>query len=84
MGFLHLSYMGFCICHMGFSHRRSVPRVLYRTPHGLLGAPALISLFRPVCLSVFNLSVYHFFYRSDWLANPIACASFPRLTLPSL
>src|ERR1700733_4823107 len=28
----------------------------------------------PVCPSLFC--------RSDWLANPIACASFPRLTLP--
>src|SRR2546421_1656423 len=47
---------------MRFSHRRSVLRPLFRTLHGLLGVPALIGLFRPVCLSstclsVFNLSV---------------------------
>jgi hypothetical protein len=66
------------LSHRRFSHRRSVLRLLYRTMHGLLGIPV------PVCLSVFDLSVYHFFYRFDWLANPIACASFPRLTLPLL
>jgi hypothetical protein len=32
---------------------------------------------QPVCLSPVCLSL---FCRSDWLANPIACASFPRLT----
>src|SRR5277367_5509990 len=44
--------------HMGFSHRRSVLRRLYRALHGPLGTSA----HRPVstCLSVFNLSVYHF------------------------
>ena len=42
------------------------------------------SAYRPVstCLSVFNLSLCpSLFCRSDWLANPIAYASFPRLTL---
>jgi hypothetical protein len=48
-------------------------RPLFRTPHGLLGYQRSSALFRPVCPS---LSC-----RSDWLANPIACASFPRLTL---
>src|SRR5271156_2189123 len=47
---------------MGFSHRRSVPRPLFRTLHGLLGYQRSSALFRPVCLSstclsVFNLSV---------------------------
>jgi len=42
---------------MHFSHRRRVLRSLFRTPHGLLDAPALIGLFRPVCLSVTCLSI---------------------------
>jgi hypothetical protein len=71
--------------HMRFSHRRSVPRSLFKTLHGLLGAHRPAS----TCLSVFNLSVspvclspvrLSLFCRSDRLANPIACASFPRLT----
>jgi hypothetical protein len=56
------------LSHMGFSHRRSVLRPLFRMLHGLLGYQG------------FDLSVYHLcpslFCRSDWLANLIACASF--------
>src|SRR5271155_5692605 len=68
---------------MGFRHRCSVLRPLFRTLHGLLGYQRSPALFRPICLSstclsVFNLSVYHL------IANPIACASFPRLHPPSL
>jgi hypothetical protein len=73
-GFSAFVIYGFCICHMGFSHRRSVPRWLYRTLHGLLGAQLSSACFD---LSVCLQPVYHFLYRSDWLANPIACASFP-------
>jgi hypothetical protein len=61
-------------------------RPLFRTPHGLLGVSALIDLVS-TCLSVClqpclspvcpSLSC-----RSDWLANPIVCASFPGLTPP--
>jgi hypothetical protein len=88
--------------HMGFSHRRSVLRPLFRTLHGLLRYQRSSALFRPVCLSstclsstclsstclsstclsITRLSIT--FCRSDWLANSIACASFPRLTLPPL
>src|SRR5271169_4140017 len=45
------------LSHMGFSHRRSVLRPLFRTLHGLLGYQRSSALFRPVCLSVFNLSI---------------------------
>jgi hypothetical protein len=63
----------------GFSHRCGVLKRLW-TLHSVLGVPALIGLFRPVCfLSSTCLSL---FYRSDWLPNPIACASFPCLILP--
>jgi hypothetical protein len=67
--------------HMGFSHRRSVLRPLFRPLHGLLRYQRSSALFRPVCLSTFCPSLFR---RSDWLANPIACASFPCLTLPLL
>jgi hypothetical protein len=56
-------------------------RPLFRTLHGLLGYQRSSALFRPVCLSPVCPSL---FCRSDWLANPIACASFPRLALPRL
>src|SRR5277367_2105006 len=54
------------------------PKDHYLGHHTLLGYQRSSALFRPVCLSstclsVFNLSVYHL------IANPIACASFPRL-----
>jgi hypothetical protein len=39
--------------HMRFSHRRSVPRPLFRTLHGLLGAHRPAS----TCLSVYYFSV---------------------------
>jgi hypothetical protein len=39
-----------------------------------LGISAHRPCFDPVCPSLFC--------RSDWLANPIPCASLPRLTLP--
>jgi len=64
--------MAVVLSHMRFSHRRSVLRPLSRTLHGLRGVPALIGLFRPICPS--------HFCRSDWLANPIVCASFPCFT----
>src|SRR5271163_2530383 len=43
--------------HMGFSHRRSVLRPLFRTLHGLLGYQRSSALFRPVCLSSICLSI---------------------------
>jgi hypothetical protein len=63
------------LSHMRFSHRRSVLRPLFRTLHSLLGYQRPSACFdlsvclQPVCLSLFC--------RSDWLVNPIACASFP-------
>src|ERR1700728_3978368 len=42
---------------MGFSHRRSVLRPLYRTLHGLLRYQRSSALFRPVCLSITCLSI---------------------------
>src|SRR5271155_4785152 len=45
------------LSHMGFSHRRSVLRPLFRTPHGLLGYQRSSACFD---LSVCHLSVYHF------------------------
>jgi hypothetical protein len=60
--------LGFWRHHMGFNHRRSVLRPLYRTLHGLLRYQRSLALLRPVC-------------PSDWIANPIAWASFTRLTL---
>src|SRR5277367_788204 len=63
----HLSQLqlGFRCCrtwvsvlsHMGFSHRRSVLRPLFRTLHGLLGYQRSSALFRPVCLSSTCLSI---------------------------
>jgi len=74
--FLPAPAMGSCVVIYGCqSHRRSVLWPLFRSLHGLLGAPALVGLFRSVYLSVTCLSL---FCRSDWLANPIACASSPR------
>jgi hypothetical protein len=71
--------------------------LLFRMLHDLLRHQRSSALFRHVFnlstfnlsifnLSVFNLSVHHpvcpsLFSRSDRLANSIACASFPRLTL---
>src|SRR5271156_5882757 len=66
--------LGYVLSHMGFQSPLQRPKGLFRTPHGLLGYQRSSALFQPVCLSVFNLSVYHL------IANPIACASFPRLT----
>jgi hypothetical protein len=43
--------------HMGFSHRRSVLRPLFRTLHGLLRYQRSSVLFRPVCLSSTYLSI---------------------------
>jgi hypothetical protein len=59
--------------HTGFSRRRGVLRPLFRTPYGLLRYQRSSACFRPVCLSSTCLSL---FCRSDWLANPITCASF--------
>src|SRR5271156_5712568 len=66
---------------MRFSLRRSVPRPPYRTLRGPLCAPALIVPFRSVCLSVFNLSLYHFpIHLTGWpirlpaLLFPVSCA----------
>ena len=59
--------------HIGSCHRRGVLRPLFRTLHGLLGYQRSSILFRPVCPLL---------CRSDWLANPITCPSFPRLALP--
>jgi hypothetical protein len=82
LGFWHCRIWVSVLSYMGFSHRRSVLRPLFRTLHGLLGYQRSSALFRPVCLSSTCLSIL--FCRSDWLANPIACASFPRLALPLL
>jgi len=56
-------------------------RPLFRTLHGLLGYQRSSALFRPICLSPVCPSL---FCRSDWLANPIACASFSPPHPPSL
>src|SRR2546423_10396590 len=72
---------------MGFSHRRSVLRPLFRSCTVCLGTNAHRPCFdlsvcpQPVCLSPVCPSLL---CRSDWLANPIACASFSHLTLPRL
>jgi hypothetical protein len=63
--------------YLRFSHRRGVLWRLYRMLHGLLGGTSAhrpVSTCLSVCLSV-NLSAYHF------SIDPIACPSFPRLTL---
>jgi hypothetical protein len=59
--------------HISFSHRRNVLRPLFRMLHGLLRYQRSSALFRPVYLSPVRPSL---FCRSDWLANPTACASF--------
>ena len=75
------------LSHMGFSLRRSV---LKATILGHCTVCLGIKAHRPCLdLSVYLQSVYlspvcPLFCRSDWLANPIACASFPRLALPPL
>src|SRR5271154_1882922 len=69
MGYV-LSHIGHVLPHLGhvlshwvtcyhiwvFSHRCSVLRLLFRTPHGLLGYQRSSALFRPVCLSLTCLS----------------------------
>jgi hypothetical protein len=67
------SHMGFYVVAYGF---QSVwcPKGHYLGRCTGLLRYQLIGLFRPVCPSLF--------YRSDWLADPIASASFPCLTLP--
>src|SRR2546423_14421152 len=71
--------------HMGFSHRRSVLRPLFRMLHGLLRYQRSSALFRPVCLSSTCLSITCLSITFlSWLANRITCASFPRFTLPLL
>jgi hypothetical protein len=64
------------LSHIGFSHGRGVLRPLFRTLHSPVGHQRSSACFRPVCLSLFC--------RSDWLANPIACASLLRLAYPLL
>ena len=95
LGFWRLSHMGHVSPHMGyvlshgsrivtyelrvvthggfFSHRCSVLKATIWDAARSAWVPALIGLVSTY-LSVFNLSVYHL------IANPIACASFPRLT----
>jgi hypothetical protein len=80
LGFRHCRIWVSVSSHIGPCHRRSVLRPLFRTLHRLLGYQRSSTLFRPVCLS----PVCPLLCRSDWLANPIACASFPRLALPLL
>jgi hypothetical protein len=76
--------LGFWRRHMSFSHRCSVLRPLYRTLHDLLRYRRSLALLRPVCLQPVCLSSVcpSLFCPSDWLANPIAWASFTRLILP--
>ena len=84
-----LPHMGYVLSHMGhvlshwvtcyhigvFSRRCSVLKAYLGRRTACLGTSAHRPCFDlSVCLSVFNLSVYHL------IANPIACASFPRLT----
>jgi hypothetical protein len=54
--------LGFWRRHMGFSHRRTVLRSLYRTLYGLLRYQRSLALLRPVylssaCLSIICLSI---------------------------
>jgi hypothetical protein len=74
------SHMGFGVVAYGFQSSSWCPKgqCLGRCTV-CLGHQRSSALFRPVCLSPICPSC---FCRSDWLANPIACASFPRLTLP--
>jgi len=51
LGFRHRRKWVSVWWHRGFSHRRSVPRPLFRTLHGLLRYHRSSALFRPVCLS---------------------------------
>jgi hypothetical protein len=81
LGFRHRHTWISVWSHMGFSHRCSILRPLYRTLHSLLRYQRSSALFRPVCLQPVCPSL---FCPSDWLANPIACASFTRFTLPLL
>ena len=73
-----LLHMGFMLSHMGFSHRDGVLKVSISVAARSAWVPALISLVS-TCLSVFNLSVFNLSVY-HLIANPIAWASFPRLT----
>src|SRR5271156_6482874 len=72
--------LGYVLSHMGFQSPLQRPKGYYLGRcTACLGTSAHrpcfdLSVCLSVCLSVFNLSVYHL------IANPIACASFPRLT----
>jgi hypothetical protein len=80
-----LSHMGFYVVAYGFQSPLGYPKDHYL---GRCTVCLGTSAHRPCfdlsvfSLSVYHLSVHHFSVHFDWLANPIACASFPRLTLP--
>jgi hypothetical protein len=71
-GFSPSSHMGFCGVAYAFPVIVAASEDCHIDAAWSAGCPALIGLFS-TCLSVYLL----LFYRSDWLANPIACASFP-------
>ena len=76
-----LSHMGFHVVAYGFQSPWWRPKGQYLGRCTVcLGTSAHRPCFDPsVCLQPVCLS---FFCPSDWLTNPIAYASFPRLTLP--